>query len=264
MPLSSIRPNPNQPRKEFDESALKDLADSIRSKGLIQPIIVRPLPPGDATDAVKYEIIAGERRWRASQLAEQTEVPVVIKPVGEATDVLLLSLIENLQREDLNPIEEATAYRRLSNYYKLTQQQIAEAVGKSRATVANTIRLLDLDKTTRDYIKHGKISIGHAKVLLSIDSPTTRNDLLRRTLADGITVRQLEQLATPQSTQRPQRPSAPIKPPHIKELERKLRQYLGTKVSIQQGEKRGRIVIDFYSVQDFDRIADTIGLTRSH
>jgi len=260
--LASIRPNPNQPRKQFNEQALHELAESIKSKGLIQPIVVRPLPSGDATETVKYEIIAGERRWRASQLADQDEVPVVVKAVGEATDLLLLSLIENIQREDLNPIEEATAYQRLHAFYKLTQEQIAQAVGKSRAAVANTIRLLDLDDTTQKHIENGVISTGHAKVLLSLGL-AARRDLLRKILSHGLTVRQLEQLAAATSSSTdPAQPQRVFKPPHVRELERKLRQHLGTKVSIHQGQKRGKIVIEFYSVPDFDRIATKMGITR--
>lgn len=264
--LEAIRPNPHQPRKEFDEVALRELADSIRSKGLIQPIVVRPLPPGDATEHIKYEIIAGERRFRASQIAEQTEVPVVIKNVSEATDVLLLSLIENLQREDLNPIEEGVAYQRLSQFYKLTQDQIAQAVGKNRATVANAIRILELPECIRKYISEGKLSTGHAKVLLSVVNEARREELAERVVAQGLSVRQLEQLTD--STDEPSRAtsntSAPSrsKPAHIRDLEAKLRQHLGTKVSIHQGEKRGKIVIEFYTVADFDRITGKMGLTR--
>jgi ParB family chromosome partitioning protein len=264
--LSSIRPNPHQPRKRFEEGPLRELADSIKAKGLIQPIVVRPLPPGDATDAVKYEIIAGERRYRASQLAEQDEVPVVIKNVSEATDVLLLSLIENLQREDLDPIEEGVAYQRLSQFYKLTQDQIAQAVGKNRATVANAIRILELPESIRKHISEGKISTGHAKVLLSVVDESRREELAERIVAQGLSVRHLEELTN--STEDDDRAttsrSAPshAKSASIRDLEAKLRHHLGTKVSIQQGEKKGKIVIEFYSVADFDRIATKMGVTR--
>lgn len=266
VPLASIRPNPHQPRKEFEENALRELADSIRAKGLIQPIVVRTLPPGDSTDHIKYEIIAGERRWRASQLAEQTEVPVVIKNVSEATDVLLLSLIENLQREDLNPIEEGVAYQRLNQFYKLTQDQIAQAVGKNRATVANAIRILELPESIRKHISGGALSAGHAKVLLSVVDETRREELAERIVAQGLSVRQLEELTD--STEEKDRATSPkgaagrAKPAYLRDLEAKLRQHLGTKVSIQHGEKKGKIVIEFYSVADFDRIATKMGLTR--
>jgi ParB family transcriptional regulator, chromosome partitioning protein len=264
--LTSVRPNPHQPRKQFEETALRELADSIKATGLIQPIVVRSLPPGDATDDVKYEIIAGERRWRASQIAEQTEVPVVVKQISEATDVLLLSLIENLQREDLNPIEEAVAFQRLSQFYKLTQDQISQKVGKSRAAVANAIRILELPENIRDQIAAGGISTGHAKVLLSVVDESRRDELAERIVAEGLSVRQLERMVdgTEDETRATASKPAPSrsKPPHIKDLEAKLRQHLGTKVSIQQGEKRGKIVIEFYTVADFDRITGKMGLTR--
>lgn len=264
--LESIRPNPHQPRKRFEENALRELADSIRSKGLIQPIVVRPLSPGDVSGKIQYEIIAGERRYRASQLAEQTEVPVVIKNVSEPTDVLLLSLIENLQREDLDPIEEGVAYQRLSQFYKLTQDQIAQAVGKNRATVANAIRILELPESIRKNISEGRLSTGHAKVLLSIAEEARREELAERIIAQGLSVRQLESLVNNTYDDVRATASGSIsgqpRPPHIRDLEAKLRQHLGTKVIIQQGEKKGKIVIEFYSVSDFDRIADRMGLTR--
>lgn len=263
--MESIRPNPNQPRKKFEEKSLSELADSIRSRGLIQPIVVRLLPLGDIAGPVKYEIIAGERRYRASQLAKQTEVPVVVKNVSEATDVLLLSLIENLQREDLDPIEEGVAYQRLSQFYKLTQDQIAQAVGKSRATIANAIRILELSESIRKLISDRQISTGHAKVLLSITDEVQRENLAQRIVAEGLSVRQLETLAGNSDHENrfiSSGSQVKAKPPHVRDLETKLRQHLGTKVTIQQSEKKGKIVIEFYSVADFDRIAAKMGLTR--
>lgn len=261
VPLSSIRANPHQPRKEFDEGPLRELAESIRSRGLIQPIVVRSLASGESTDGIRYEIIAGERRWRASQLAELVEVPVVVKGVGEATDVLVLSLIENLQREDLNPVEEATAYQRLSQYYKLTQEQIAQAVGKSRAAVANSLRILDLNEATLNYIKQGKISTGHAKVLLSVDRENLRDQLVSQILAEGLSVRALEErVAEPPAPAVASPVTRKHKPAHVRELEAKLSQHLGTKVTIQHGAKRGKIIVEFYTVDDFDRIAGKMGL----
>ncbi|MCW8133363.1 MAG: ParB/RepB/Spo0J family partition protein [Planctomycetota bacterium] len=268
-PLASIRANPDQPRKEFDEAALAELTDSIKTKGILQPIIVRPLKPEEIKGEVKYEIIAGERRWRASQRVGLAEVPVVVKEVGNSTDVLVLSLIENLQRDDLNPVEEAQAFKRLQQNFGMTQEDIAAAVGKSRAGVANAMRMLDLPAPVLQCVQDGKLTVGHAKILLSVGDPRLQTKLASKAVAEGWTVRQLELFSVDQPAAvatktrsydtHPKRASAP----HIQDIEQKLRSHFGTKVHVEEGAKKGRIVVEFYSVEDFDRITGLMGLVKS-
>ncbi|MBE7463975.1 MAG: ParB/RepB/Spo0J family partition protein [Planctomycetes bacterium] len=270
-PIRCIRPNPNQPRKDFDETALEELAASIRAKGIIQPIVLRELPPAEVQGELRYEIIAGERRWRASQRAGLQEVPAYVKPVFSESEVLLLSLIENLQRDDLNPIEEGLAYQRLRDTYQLTQDQVAEAVGKSRVAVSNAVRLLELPEPIQDAIRSGKLSMGHAKILMSVPDRKLQLHLSAKTQAEGLTVRQLEIFAvgdeeaattetvTEETTRGPARPPR-TKPDHIRSIERKLSEHLGTRVKVEEGARKGKIVIEFYSVKDFDRLTKQMGL----
>ncbi|GMV78956.1 MAG: chromosome partitioning protein ParB [Planctomycetota bacterium] len=270
-PIRYIRPNPNQPRKDFNETALEELAASIRAKGIIQPIVLRELPPAEVQGELRYEIIAGERRWRASQRAGLQEVPAYVKPVFSESEVLLLSLIENLQRDDLNPIEEGLAYQRLRDTYQLTQDQVAEAVGKSRVAVSNAIRLLELPEPIQEAIRSGKLSMGHAKILMSVPDRKLQLHLSAKTQAEGLTVRQLEIFAvgddeaatteavTEEVTRGPARLPR-TKPDHIRSIERKLSEHLGTRVKVEEGARKGKIVIEFYSVKDFDRLTKQMGL----
>jgi len=265
-PIKLIRPNPHQPRKRFDETALAELSESIRSRGVIQPIVVRLIQNADAAEGAKYEIIAGERRWRAAEQAGLTEIPVVVKAVSGPTDLLLLSLIENLQRDDLNPIEEAEAYKRLNDHYSMTQDQVADAVGKSRASVTNAIRLLELPDPVKQSLRDGRITVGHAKVILSVQNDDARLRLAERCEKEGLAVRQLEELLSSGSGQaklaRHQR-KADDRPAHLREIEARLGQHLGTRVKVEEGARKGRIVIEFYSVSDFDRITASMGLTKT-
>lgn len=185
--ISEIEPNKSQPRTEFDDDAILSLAESIRQHGVLQPILVRPLPTGG------YQIVAGERRWRAARMVGLSEVPVLIKEMSDF-ETMQVALIENLQREDLNPIEEAQGYEKLMSKYSLTQEQVAEAMGKSRPAIANSLRLLKLDDETQEMVKNGDLSAGHAKALAGIDDIRLRQELAKKTVSDRLSVRQLEKI----------------------------------------------------------------------
>ena len=258
--ISSIRANPDQPRTNFDPQALAELSASIKARGVIQPVVLRQLRPEEISGETQYELIAGERRWRASQMAGLATIPAIIKNVFDNRDVLLLSLVENLQRDDLNPIEEALAYDRLSKTFNLTHDQIAEGVGKNRATVSNTIRLLDLPVSVQEAIKLRRLNVGHAKVLLGIPDQKIQAQLAAKVQAEGLTVRELERIVAGSSHSNAQLPptrattQGRVVPPNIQEIERRLREHFGTRVSVEEGLHRGRIVIEFYSTEDFERI----------
>jgi ParB family chromosome partitioning protein len=269
--VNSVRPSPTQPRSEFNPQALAELAASIKAHGLIQPVVVRRLQPAEASGEVQYELIAGERRWRAAQMAGLAAVPAVIKDVFEQRDILLLSLIENLQRDDLNPIEEAVAYDRLAKTFKLTHEQIADGVGKNRASVSNQLRLLELPSSVQIALKTGRLSIGHAKVLLSIPDPNLQRQFAAKAEAEDLTVRDLERLVLsplPSGPSLPQQTSdrrkgtraTRLAPPNIQDIERQLREYFGTKVYVEEGLRKGKITIEFYSVEDFARIVELFGV----
>jgi ParB family chromosome partitioning protein len=254
-----VFPNPEQPRKEFDDSSLQDLSESIKSKGVIQPIIV-------SKKSGKMTIIAGERRFRAAKLAGLSEIPVVIKENISNEEIMVMSMIENLQREDLNPIEEAVAFKHLSDVYSMTQDQISKNIGKSRSYIANSLRLIGLPDQIKASLSSGRISVGHAKVLLGINDPSIVLRLFEKIIAENISVRSLEEIVLSsgnkdKTIRQSAKKNVVIVPPHINELEGSLREYLGTKVSVQEGLRKGRILIEFYSVEDFDRIIKKIGLT---
>lgn len=237
--LSEIEPNRDQPRKHFDEEALSELSDSISKHGLLQPILVRSKQTGG------YEIIAGERRWRACRMAGLRTVPVVIKEMNER-EVMEAALIENLQREDLNPVEEALGYRSLMVSYSLTQEQLAEAMGKSRSAVANTLRLLELSPEETEQLKKGRISAGHARVLISLEKNSSlRAELLKAALS-GASVRELEKAAR---EQKPVPPSKkPVKNNFYTEVELSIKEQLGRKVKISSsGKGKGTLTIEFYN-----------------
>ena len=247
--LSQIEPNRDQPRKEFDEEALNELAESIKKHGLLQPILVRPKQDG-------YEIVAGERRWRACRIAGLRTVPVVIKEMDER-EIMEVALIENLQREDLNPVEEALGYRSLMISFGLTQEQVAEAVGKSRPAVANTLRLLELTPEETESLKKGKLSSGHARVILSaVKGSELRATLFRLALA-GASVRDLESMAK-SLKDKPHR-LRQEKPHFYKEVELSLKNELGRKVKITPTSKgKGTITLEFYSDKELAEIAKKI------
>ena len=251
--VDALRPNAYQPRTRIDDARLDDLARSIKANGVIQPIVVRRVDGA-------YHIIAGERRWRAAQRAGLATVPVVVRdvPAGDERNVLEMALIENIQREDLNPIEEALAYRRLSDEFKLTQDAIAAAVGKDRSTVANVQRLLKLPDEIRQEVASGRLMMGHARALLALPDEAAQRQLGREIVARNLSVRETESLVK-RATDPPAAPPAP--PPadvHTRAAEDKLRLQLGTRVRIVRRGRKGRIVIEFGSEEELIRIYDAL------
>ncbi|MEG2119747.1 MAG: ParB/RepB/Spo0J family partition protein, partial [Pseudoflavonifractor sp.] len=256
VPISQVEPGLKQPRKRFDDDALSDLSDSIREHGLIQPLTVRRLASG------YYQIIAGERRWRASKLAGLTEVPVM---VIEADDrkVMELGLIENLQREDLNPMEEANGYASLADEYGMTQEEISLRMGKSRSAVANAMRLTSLPDSVRYLLEEGALSAGHGKALLSIPSAEYQKRLAQKAVKEGLSVRQTELLAKKIAAQ-PERaekvqPSEDPDRIYLTELEKFLSSRYGRKVSILKGKKAGKIELEYYDPEDLENLLNQMG-----
>ena len=255
--INRILPNAQQPRKNFDEEALNELADSIRAHGVIQPIVVQPLPDSF------FQIIAGERRWRASQRAGLLRIPAIIREVG-AESSLEIALIENLQREDLNPIEEAQAFEKLIVDLGLTQEEVAIRVGKSRATVTNTLRLLRLPPEVQAWIGENKLSTGHAKALLSLPEHGAILDTARKILQGTLSVRQTEALVSRSLKSDPKKNSAEnrnVLDPNVSAAIHALELALGTKVTIQENDGKGRIELHFYSFEEMNRLYE--GLIRS-
>lgn len=251
--LDLLRPNPDQPRQAVDEAKLEELAQSIRTHGVIQPIVVTRRD-GEAG----FEIIAGERRWRAAQRAGLPRVPVVVREM-QPTKRLEVALIENVQRENLNPIEEAAAYRRLADEFGMTQQRIAEAVGKERATVANYQRLLRLPAEVQADVAAGRLSMGHARALAGLTAAEHQIEVARSIREGDLSVREAEALVQRAATPKPEPP--PEKPPadvHVRAAEERLRLSLGTRVRIVQRGKRGRIEIDFTSEDELQRLYDQL------
>ncbi len=244
-----LRPNKFQPRTTMDEGKIEDLARSIRSNGIIQPIVVRRVEGG-------YEIIAGERRWRAAQRAGLLKVPVVVRDIPEER-LLAVALIENIQREDLNPLEEAHAYRRLADEYHLTQEQIADAVGKDRSSVANYLRLLKLPQEVRANVGSGALSMGHARALLGLPDEASQLRVSRDVLAKDLSVRETEALVR-KGTQPAPVKTAVEKDVHTRAAEERLRFALGSRVRIARKRKGGRIEIDFASEEELQRIFEAL------
>lgn len=244
--LTEIEPNRNQPRTNFDEEALSELADSIQKHGLIQPIVVRPTTGG------AYQIVAGERRWRACRMAGLSDVPVIIKELDDQ-NYFEIALIENLQREDLNAVEEAQGYRTLIDSYGLTQEQVAESVGKSRSAVTNALRLLNLDEAALDALKNGEITAGHARAILAADSSEISSQMLAAAKA-GASVRELEAMAKAQTKVTRHTPPTVAKNNFYSEVEISLKNELGRKVEIKsKGKGKGTLTLEFYSN---DELAD--------
>jgi ParB family chromosome partitioning protein len=254
--LTSVVPSPLQPRKDFAEDALRELVDSIRQHGIIQPLIVRRLSGGT------HELIAGERRWRAAQELGLAEVPVIVRTATDL-EVLELSLIENLQRSDLNAIEEAQGYARLRDEFGMKQEDIAQKVGRSRAAVANTMRLLDLHAQLQTWVAQDLLSVGHAKVLLGVKAPEEQLRLAETILRRNSSVRQTERLVTRFLggwKKRRGGPKVVVSSAAIGDLQDKLRQHFGTNVTIHHTPKRGRIEIEYYGDDDLQRILNIVGL----
>jgi ParB family chromosome partitioning protein len=254
VPIGTIEPNPYQPRVHFDEETLSALAESIDELGVLQPVLVRPLDDGT------YQLIAGERRWRAAQRAGLEEMPVIVRAIEDITS-LEQALVENLHRQDLNPLEEAAAYQQLIEDFGLTQENLASRVGRSRSAVANTLRLLQLPPAIQSHLIDGTLSAGHARALLSVDDPDRRDELARLAVADELSVRRLEELARsivddvtdaePAAT--PDEPGH-TRPAALLELEELLADHLDTKVSVVMGAKRGRLIVQFADLDDLERL----------
>ncbi len=250
LPVERIQRGRYQPRRHFDEDKLRELADSIAAQGMVQPIVVREVGGGN------YEIIAGERRWRAAQLAGLEEVPVVIKQVDDQA-AMAMALIENIQRDDLNPLEEAAALHRLLNEFELTHQQVAQAVGKSRTTVTNLIRLLDLDPAVKELLDEGALEMGHARALLALKDPARQAEAATTVARKGLSVRETEALVRRLSSETPARPAAPAAEddPDIRRLLDDLTDRLGARVAIKQGSGgKGRLEISYNSLDELEGI----------
>lgn len=255
--VANIVPNQRQPRTHFDEAALDELAESIKEHGILQPLIVRPISEG------KYELIAGERRLRASQRAGLEEVPALVR-AASAQGSLELALIENLQREDIGAMESARAYRRLIDEFGLRQEDIAVRVGKSRPSIANTLRLMKLPLEVQDGLDSGVISEGHARALLALEGATAQIALFRRTVRDGLSVREVENAARPKPKPESQFKETSKAPkttdPNWQALEEGLSVYFGSPVRLEQGQVGGKLIVEFYSDDDLQRILDVLGI----
>ncbi|MDE6384727.1 MAG: ParB/RepB/Spo0J family partition protein [Eubacterium sp.] len=253
LPISEIIPNKEQPRKTFDEDALAELAESIKQHGVLQPLLVRPLPSGG------YQLVAGERRWRASRMAKLREVPVVVKELTD-TETMEIAIIENLQREDLNPIEEAEGLQALIDKCGFTQEEVAASVGKSRSAIANSLRLLRLPQEVRNMTREGSISAGHARALLSLDNEAMIYEAAQNIVNNNLSVRDIERLVKIQDK------NAVVSQKRYKrrdsfydEVELTLSEVLGRKVKVYNGKGKGTLEIEFYSQEDLKNIANKLG-----
>lgn len=252
--MDQIQPCSFQPRKAFDEDSLKDLATSIRSQGIVQPLIVRPR--GDA-----FELIAGERRWRAAQLAGLVKVPVLIRNVSNR-EGLELALVENLQRENLNPIEEALGYQQLMDQFELRQDEVAKKVGKNRASITNALRLLKLPASVQSLLKKRQISVGHAKVILSISGDARRSSIADRVVKAHLSVRETEALINKTlQKQRHLSPKARVRDANLLRIEERIRQRFRTKVSLKYNRGKGSVEMQFFTDEDFERLIELLGIT---
>lgn len=249
--IDLIDPNPYQPRTRFREEALEELARSIRASGIIQPLILRP-------SGARYQLIAGERRWRAAQRAALQRVPAIVREVPEEL-ALEITLVENIQREDLNPIEQARAFDRLMSEFQLTQENVAERTGKDRATVANAVRLLRLERSIQDLIEDGRISAGHGRALLAISDAQARMALAQRAARGRLTVRQLERLASRRARVGPQPPS-PLLDANMRAAVEELTRHLGTRVSLRPQTKArpGQLILEYYDDAQLNRLYDRL------
>jgi ParB family chromosome partitioning protein len=251
LDIDLLDPSPYQPRTRFAESALEELAQSIRSSGIIQPLVVRRI-------GARYQLIAGERRWRAAQRAQLLRVPVVVREVGDE-QALELTLVENIQREDLNPIEQARAFQRLMDQFHLTQDEVATRTGKDRATVANSVRLLTLNETFLEWIEEGKITAGHGRALLAIDDPKLRLDLAQKASRGKLTVRQVERMATRRARGKVQSQAEAVDPNRQAAID-ELQKHIGTRVSLQMPSKgrAGQLILEFYDEEQLNGLYERL------
>jgi ParB family chromosome partitioning protein len=252
----AITPNPRQPRRTFDEDALDELAESIRQVGLLQPVVVRAAGPG------RYELIMGERRWRASQRAGLTEIGAIVKQTQD-NDLLRDALIENLHRQQLDPLEEAAAYQQLLDDFGATHEQLAQRIGRSRPHISNTLRLLNLPPAVQKRVAAGVISAGHARALLTLDNPDAQDRLAHRIVAEGLSVRAVEEIVALRDDDIPKKRSAPAlrRPtaPGLARLADRLSDHFDTRVKVEMGQRKGKIVVEFASFEDLERIVKAIG-----
>ena len=248
--INDIKPNSNQPRKTFDEDKLNELAASIEEHGLIQPLVLRKAEKG-------YEIVAGERRWRAARKIGIREIPCIVRELTDEEN-MLLAIIENMQREDLNPIEEAEGIRQMIETYGLTQEEVSKSVGKSRPYIANSLRLLRLPEKVRKYIEDGSLSTGHAKAIAAVSDEKKQIELAEVAIRDGLSVRQLEKLAQQDKSGVKTRSRVKQKTADVKRVEEDLKNALGTKVTLNQKGKKGKIEIEFYSKDELERLIELL------
>lgn len=248
--INDIKPNANQPRKTFDEEKLQELASSIKEHGLIQPVVLRKAGKG-------YEIVAGERRWRAARIVGVKEIPCIVKELTDEEN-MLLAIIENMQREDLNPIEEAEGLRQMMDTYGFTQEQISKSVGKSRPYIANSLRLLYLPDTIIEYVSEGKLSAGHGKAIAGIEDDKRQIDLADKAIRDGLSVRQLEKLVREEKPVGRTRAKIKFKNANVKRVEEDLKEALGTRVNLNQKGNKGKIEIEFYSKEELERLIELL------
>lgn len=251
LPIHKVEPNPNQPRRDFGEEELQELADSIAEHGIIQPLTVRE------TETGYYQIIAGERRWRAARMAGVEEIPVVVVEADDrkATE---LALIENLQRQDLNPVEEAFGYQTLMNDYGLTQEEAAGRVGKSRPAVANALRLLNLCPEVLEKVRVGELSAGHARAVLTLKTEKQQQQAAQKIIALGLSVRQAELLCKNMTREKGEIPFIPLKVDYIGECEKSLSKHLGRGVKIINGKRKGKFELEFYSAEDLENLLSAL------
>jgi ParB family chromosome partitioning protein len=254
--IDSIDPNPYQTRRRINEAALEELAESIRASGVVQPVVLRPVANG------RYQLVAGERRWHASRRAGKTTIPAVVRQISNE-QAMEITIIENLQREDLNPVEQARAFERLSREFGLTQEQIAARTGKDRASIANFIRLLKLPEDVQNALEAGALSFGHGKVLLGLAGfPEHLERAAREIIEKQLSVRQTEELVTkllnPQAAEQKQEKRAAPVDPNVREAQRSLESSLGVKVEIHDRKGRGKIILKYGSLEDFDRIVEAL------
>jgi ParB family transcriptional regulator, chromosome partitioning protein len=257
VPVGSVTANPRQPRQVFDEDALSELAESIKIVGLLQPVVMRKLEPG------RYEIVMGERRWRACQLAGLDVVPAIVRETSD-TDLLRDALIENLHREQLNPLEEAAAYQQLLDDFSATHDELARKVGRSRPHISNTIRLLNLPAPVQKRVAAGVLSAGHARALLSVPDAATQEHLAHRIVAEGLSVRAVEEIVALGTAGTPAAPAGRKKPgkapvaPGLKDLADRLSDVFDTRVKVELGQRKGKIVVEFATLDDLERIVGSI------
>lgn len=249
--VERIEPNRYQPRTNFDPEKLKELAASIREKGVVQPVIVRPKDD-------RYELVAGERRLRAAKEAGLSKIPAIVKEFAES-EMLEIALIENIQRQEINPIEEAEAYRQLTSRFGLTQEDMAKKVGKNRSSVSNSLRLLRLPPQIQDWLREGKLSAGHARAILGLESPIQQIETAGKVVKRSLSVREAEALINRTRTNVSRETSGlKRRDPAVEACEEELMEILGTKVRIESGRKKGRIVVEYYSPEDLDRIVNKL------